>query len=170
MPLPPLPPSPCLRSWDTSLCPDPVTCAQNCALDGANYEGTYGVTTSGDSMSIKLVTVGQYDTNIGARTYILDAPGHYKQFQLKNREFAFTVDVSTLPCGVNGALYFVDMDADGGMSEYPGDKAGANYGTGYCDAQCPRDIKFIYGEANILQWDPSPDGDPNSGWGMYGSW
>lgn len=27
------------------------------------------------------------------------------------------------------------------------------YGTGYCDAQCPHDIKFINGEANIKEWD-----------------
>ncbi|ESK92224.1 gh 7 family exocellobiohydrolase [Moniliophthora roreri MCA 2997] len=25
------------NTWDTSLCPDGVTCAQNCALDGADY-------------------------------------------------------------------------------------------------------------------------------------
>ena len=27
------------NEWDQSLCPDPVTCAQNCALDGADYSG-----------------------------------------------------------------------------------------------------------------------------------
>lgn len=37
------------------------------------------------------------------------------------------------------------MDADGGMSKYPNNKAGAKYGTGYCDSQCPRDLKFING-------------------------
>ena len=26
--------------WDTSICPDPVTCAKNCALEGADYAGT----------------------------------------------------------------------------------------------------------------------------------
>jgi hypothetical protein len=46
-------------------------------------------------------------------------------------------------CGINGALYFVKMDADGGLAKYPTNKAGAPYGTGYCDAQCPRDLKFI---------------------------
>ncbi len=51
-------------------------------------------------------------------------------YQLKNREFVFDVDVSTLPCGVNGALYFVQMDADGGLSKYPLNQAGAAYGTG----------------------------------------
>ena len=42
------------------------------------------------------------------------------------------------------------MEADGGMSKYSGNKAGAKYGTGYCDAQCPHDIKFINGEVGIL--------------------
>ncbi len=32
------------------------------------------------------------------------------------------------------------------QSKYPGDQAGAEYGTGYCDAQCPQDIKFINGQ------------------------
>lgn len=31
-------------------------------------------------------------------------------FKLLNQEFTFDVDVSQLPCGVNGALYFVEMD------------------------------------------------------------
>jgi len=78
------------------------------------------------------------------------------------------VDVSNLPCGLNGALYFVEMPADGGLSKYPNNKAGAKYGTGYCDAQCPHDIKFINGEANILQWTPSPN-DPNTGTGKFGT-
>eukprot|EP00662_Eupelagonemidae_sp_cell21_P023650 gene23650-908_t len=47
------------------------------------------------------------------------------------------------------------MEADGGEGRFPGNKAGAKYGTGYCDAQCPNDVKFINGEANILDWDPS---------------
>ena len=33
-------------------------------------------------------------------------------------------------------------------------KAGAEFGTGYCDAQCPHDIKFINGEANLVDWEP----------------
>ena len=43
-------------------------------------------------------------------------------FKLKNKEFTFDVDASQLPCGLNGALYFVEMDADGGLSEYPGNR------------------------------------------------
>ena len=77
------------------------------------------------------------------------------------------VDVSQLPCGLNGAVYFVEMEEDGG-AHYPGNKAGAAYGTGYCDAQCPHDLKWINGEANSEGWQAS-DNDINSGIGKYGS-
>ena len=72
----------------------------------------------------------------------MDNDNEYMMFQLKNQEFSFEVDVSNLPCGLNGALYFVNMEKDGGMASGVNNKAGAKYGTGYCDAQCPHDIKF----------------------------
>jgi len=156
------------NEWDKTLCPDPVTCATNCAIDGADYSGTYGITSSGSELTLKFVTKGPYSTNIGSRVYLLDTDTKYRMFKLKNKEFTFDVDVSGLPCGLNGALYFVAMDADGGMSKHPGNKAGAKYGTGYCDAQCPHDIKFINGEANTLNWKPSPN-DKNAGTGQYGT-
>ena len=156
------------NTWDASLCPDGVTCARNCALDGADYHGTYGVFASGSSLKLNFVTHGSYSTNIGSRLYLLDSDTEYLMFKLKNREFTFDVDVSKLPCGLNGALYFVEMDADGGMSKYPGNKCGAKYGTGYCDAQCPHDLKFINGEANCEDWKPS-NSDKNSGVGKYGT-
>ena len=59
----------------------------------------------------------------------------YQMFTLQGNEFAFDVDLSKLDCGLNGALYMVSMDADGGMAKYPANKAGAKYGTGYCDSQ-----------------------------------
>lgn len=154
--------------WDTSLCPDPVTCATKCAIDGADYQGTYGISSSGNTLKLGFVTHGPYSTNIGSRVYLLADPNHYQIFKLKNQEFSFDVDVSQLPCGLNGALYFVQMDADGGASKYPNNKAGAAYGTGYCDAQCPHDLKFINGEANIVNWQPDPN-NPNSGIGQYGT-
>jgi cellulose 1,4-beta-cellobiosidase len=46
---------------------DPATCAKNCALDGADYEGTYGITTSGDSLTLSFVT----GSNVGSRVYLL---------------------------------------------------------------------------------------------------
>lgn len=54
----------------------------------------------------------------------------YEMFTLMDNEFAFDVELSTLECGLNGALYFVMMDEDGGMSRYSTNTAGAQYGTG----------------------------------------
>lgn len=155
-------------SWDASLCPDGVTCARNCALDGADYRGTYGVMVSGGDIRLNFVSRGSFFTNVGSRIFLLDSETEYKLFKLKNKEFTFDVDVVELPCGLNGALYMVEMEADGGMARYPGNKCGAKYGTGYCDARCPRDLKFINGEANCEQWTPSKT-DKNSGTGRYGS-
>lgn len=153
------------NEWDTSICTSPSVCAQSCALDGADYEGTYGISSSDDALSLTFVT----DSNVGSRTYLMDAAGtEYKAFNMKNKEFTFDVDVSTLPCGLNGALYFVEMPADGGMSTQENNKAGAKYGTGYCDSQCPQDVKFIGGLANTIDWTPST-GDANSGTGSKGS-
>ena len=132
------------NAWDPTLCPDPVTCAKNCALDGADYPGTYGISTSGNALTLKFVT----GSNVGSRVYLLQDASTYQLFKLKNQEFTFDVDMSNLPCGINGALYLSQMDADGGLAKYPGNKAGAKYGTGYCDSQCPQDIKFINGEVS----------------------
>ncbi|KAJ7612272.1 glycoside hydrolase [Roridomyces roridus] len=158
------------NTWDTSICPDGKTCAANCALDGADYSGTYGITTSGNALTLKFVTTSQ-QKNIGSRVYLM-APGStsaYQTFNFVNQEFTFDVDVSGLPCGLNGALYFVQMDADGGVAKSNGaNKAGPKYGTGYCDAQCPRDIKFINGVANSAGWTPSPN-DTNAGTGTMGT-
>lgn len=135
------------NTWDTTLCPDPTTCAANCALDGADYEGVYGITASDNSLTLKFVT----DKNVGSRVYLMADDSTYQGFNLKNNEFTFDVDMSNLPCGLNGALYFSQMDLDGGMAKNTGNKAGAAYGTGYCDAQCPHDIKFINGEVSLAE-------------------
>ncbi|KIK52078.1 carbohydrate-binding module family 1 protein [Collybiopsis luxurians FD-317 M1] len=157
------------NTWDATLCPDPTTCAANCALDGADYPGTYGVTASGSSLTLKLVTQSS-QKNVGSRLYLM-APGsttEYQSFKLINQEFTFDVDVSQLPCGLNGAVYFSQMDIDGGTSRFPTNKAGAKFGTGYCDSQCPHDIKFIDGQANINDWTPASN-NGNTGTGSLGS-
>ncbi|KAG8928789.1 Exoglucanase 1 [Tulasnella sp. 418] len=150
------------NAFDTSLCPDGVTCANNCALDGADYSGTYGITTSGSALTLKFKT----GTNIGSRVYLMANDSKYQMFKLKNKEFTFDVELSSLGCGLNGALYFSEMLEDGGLSKYPTNRAGAKYGTGYCDAQCPHDIKFISGEANVDGWTGT---STNTGKGKYGS-
>jgi cellulose 1,4-beta-cellobiosidase len=135
------------NTWNTTLCPDDVTCAANCALDGAAYSSTYGVTTSGNALTLDFVTVSE-QANVGSRLYLMASENEYEIFNVLNQEFTFDVDVSHLPCGLNGALYMSTMPADGGMAEYPTNKAGAAYGTGYCDSQCPRDLKFIDGQVS----------------------
>jgi cellulase len=72
--------------------------------------------------------------DVSPRVYLLGSDGDYEMLQLLGQEIRFDVDVSTLVCGENGALYLSQMEATGGRSQYnPG---GANYGSGYCDAQC----------------------------------
>ena len=155
--------------WDPTFCPDADTCTANCAIEDLRDEewaGTYGITAQGnDKFSLKFVTQGTYSTNVGSRVFLTDGSGSkYRMFQLLNKEFTFTVNTAGLDCGLNGALYFVEMDPDGGLSEFPENKAGAKFGTGYCDAQCPHDMKWINGVANVIDWTPS-DNDANAGFG-----
>ena len=156
------------NQWNSGFCPDPDTCAQNCSLEGvptSDWRGTYGVQSYADQLHVGFVTQGQYSKNVGSRMYLLDTEDSYEMFYLKNQEFSFEVDVSQLECGLNGALYFVNMEADGGKASGKYNQAGAKYGTGYCDAQCPRDIKFIGGEANILDWETSGTDTGVGRWG-----
>jgi len=142
-------------SWDNNYCPDAVTCAQKCAVDGVDsndMQNTYGVSSDGTTLRLNYVTQGQYSKNVGSRMFMLASDNtNYEMFKLKNKEFSFEVDVSQLPCGLNGALYFVEMDQNGGLGK-GNNKAGSKYGTGYCDAQCPHDIKWIDGKANLENW------------------
>lgn len=158
------------NDWVAEYCPDSDTCTANCAIDGvdqASWGGTYGISASGGEVSIKFLTYGTYSTNVGSRIYLMESDSDYRMFYLKNKEFSIDVDSSGLPCGLNGAMYFVEMEKDGGMASYPTNEAGAKYGTGYCDGQCPHDMKFIAGKANCDDWVPS-DNDVNAGSGKYG--
>jgi cellulose 1,4-beta-cellobiosidase len=155
------------NTWNTTLCPDNVSCAKNCALDGAAYASTYGVTTSGNSLKIDFVTTST-QKNVGARLYLMASTNAYQMFKPLNAEFTFDVNVANLPCGLNGALYFTGMLADGGQSTEPNNKAGPAYGVGYCDSQCPRDLKFIAGQANAVGWTPATN-SANTGLGQTGS-
>jgi cellulose 1,4-beta-cellobiosidase len=150
------------NTWDPAFCSDATTCAQQCAVEGADYQNTYGIssTSTQDGLNLNFVTPGDYGTNFGSRTYLLEKDNagqdHYKMFHLLNREFTFDVDVSALTCGLNGALYFVEMDEHGDW-DGSANTAGAKYGTGYCDAQCPHDVKFIKGTANVEDWQSTND-------------
>lgn len=139
--------------WDGHICPDGKTCAGSCEMEGIDedaYSESYGVSAADGGVEIKFIMETEFGQSVGSRLYLMEGEDTYKMFALKNREFAFEVDVSSLPCGINAALYLVEMPADGGKSS--GNSAGAKFGTGYCDAQCPHDLKFIDGEANIKGW------------------
>ena len=97
---------------------------QNCAIEGADYSKTYGITVSSDSLTLKFITKGEFATNIGSRLYLMKDTNNYEMFKLVNNEFTFDVDLSQLPCGLNGALYFVSMPQKGHGTP------GAKYGTG----------------------------------------
>ncbi|KAK4159896.1 glycoside hydrolase [Cladorrhinum sp. PSN259] len=154
------------NKW-TDACKTATDCASKCQLEGANYGTTYGASTSGDALTLKFLTKHEYGTNIGSRFYLMNGASKYQMFTLMNNEFTFDVDLSTVECGLNAALYFVAMDEDGGMAAYSTNKAGAKYGTGYCDAQCARDLKFVGGKANVEGWRESSN-DPNAGVGPMG--
>ncbi|EAA27195.1 glycoside hydrolase family 7 protein [Neurospora crassa] len=132
------------------LCPDAATCAANCALEGVDY-ASLGVKTEGDALTLNQwvsdpSNPGHYKTS-SPRTYLVAEDGkNYEAVKLLGKEISFDVDVSNLPCGMNGAFYLSEMLMDGGRGEF--NAAGAEYGTGYCDAQCPK-LDFINGEANI---------------------
>jgi len=137
--------------WSASLCSDPVTCAQQCQLEGLDaddYSKIYGVNAVPGGLKLVFAPPGG---SVGSRLYLMSDDSNFKMFKLKNKEFTFDVDVSSLPCGLNGAVYFVEMDQKGDWNG-ASNAAGAMYGTGYCDAQCPQDLKFIGGEANVLHW------------------
>ena len=120
---------------NTTLCPNEAECAENCAVEGADYASS-GISTSGNTLTLK-----QYIDNNGSisnaspRVYLLGSDGNYEMLQLLGQELRYDVDVSNVPCGENGALYLSAMDPTGGRSL--NNPAGANYGSGYCDAQCP---------------------------------
>ena len=118
------------------LCATKESCAKNCVLDGVDY-ASHGVHTAADRLILH-----QYQKSNGGvsavspRVYLLDESGkNYNMLQLLNQEISFDVELSSLVCGMNGALYLSEMLQSGGRNKL--NPAGAQYGTGYCDAQCP---------------------------------
>lgn len=119
-----------VKSIEIKTCSGDGHCvAQNkrIALDkDANATGSEGqdlVKVNGDALTL---TYGGASVG-GPRVYLIegDANENYL-FMLKNKSFAFDVELSSLRCGFNAALYHVGMDKNSGEAEM---------GTKYCDAQ-----------------------------------
>ena len=77
----------------------------------------------------------------------------YRMFYLLNQEISVDVDTSAAGCGINFTIYLISMQADGGAAQ--SGYTGAQYGTGYCDAQAPQPDRpscdeFDIWEANSL--------------------
>lgn len=153
---------------------NPIDCAKSCvleAVDKKKLNDDYGVSIESvpsvleDGVQEDALRLSFYSANkkgpdgktpapdyTPTRFYMMNSANadgddeEYELLKLKNKEFTFTVDVSTLTCGLNGALYLVEMSATGNKGET--NTAGAKFGTGYCDAQCPIDMKFVDGQAN----------------------
>jgi cellulase len=118
---------------NVTVCPTEEACFKNCVVEGINDYEDYGVYTDGASISLHQLNKAGED--VTPRVYLLDESGQeYDMLKLTGNELSFDVDVSKLPCGMNGALYLTEMSETGGRSALnPG---GATYGSGYCDAQC----------------------------------
>ena len=87
------------------------------ALDATSNgtEGLISVDGSGKALTLKYggPALG------GPRVYLIEEDGVNKNtmFLLKNQEFSFEVELSSLPCGFNAALYFVGMTENIGGAE-----------------------------------------------------
>ncbi|KFA63636.1 hypothetical protein S40285_03165 [Stachybotrys chlorohalonatus IBT 40285] len=131
---------------NATACPDAETCQENCVMDGVSDYSTYGIRTEGTELHLDHLRDSDLSL-LSPRVYLLSEDKQsYEMLQLLDQEFTFDVDVSKLPCGMNGALYLSEMEAQGGLGGL--NTAGAYYGTGYCDAQCYT-TPFINGEPNL---------------------
>ncbi|KAH9205995.1 hypothetical protein DL95DRAFT_489102 [Leptodontidium sp. 2 PMI_412] len=141
--------TPCASgAFNSTICPTVEVCAKNCEVEGADYS-TYGIKTAGDALTLNLFTTKEGILGESSpRVYLMADDSTYDMLKLLNQELAFDVDMSKVPCGINGALYLSEMPNNGGLNGL--NKVGAKYGSGYCDAQCPKQA-FINGMANIDQ-------------------
>ncbi|TFK34293.1 concanavalin A-like lectin/glucanase domain-containing protein [Crucibulum laeve] len=79
--------------WDMILCSGSKTCTQNGAIEGANYASTCGITTTGDSLTLKLITQSE-NRNVSSR---------YEMFKLLNMEFYYPRNIKFIQGDANVA-------------------------------------------------------------------
>ncbi|KIO27496.1 glycoside hydrolase family 7 protein [Tulasnella calospora MUT 4182] len=150
-------------TWHTELFANEEMLNQTCGLEGIPGYSEFGITTSGNALRLQFVThpSGSQSPNVGSRVYLMADDNTYAIFKPLAQEITFDVDMSNLPCGIAADIHFAEMAADGGIAESGGwNTAGAKYGTGYCGAQCPRDVRFIQDHIN---WNYAPPQTPGFG-------
>ena len=77
-------------------CSDKDICISKRVVQGGDQEhsNTYGVNVSGCKLEFGLVTQWFSSKNIDSRTYLMDKDYPYKLFQLKSKDFTYTVCTS----------------------------------------------------------------------------
>ncbi|CAE7357939.1 cbhB [Symbiodinium natans] len=130
---------------------------ERCYLQGLSatrYAEAYGVEVgvpNNRAITMRFATkdANAPSPNYGSRIYLTDGKG-YTLFAPMGGDIAFDVDVSQVPAGMNAAVYLVSMDRYGNLNSVSPDgvmnTAGWMRGLGYCDAQCPKDLKFVQGQ------------------------
>ena len=82
---------------NATVCPNEVTCAKNCIVEGISDYAAYGITTSGSALNMHQLVNG---TTVSPRCYLLQENGaEYEMLQLTGNELSFDVESSKLPCG-----------------------------------------------------------------------
>ena len=117
-----------IRQCDQSGCtPLKTRIALDSASNHTSSSGQKLIAVGGAGMDELTLTYGGADVG-GPRVYLIEEDGVNKNhmFMLKGQEFTFEVELSSMHCGFNAALYFVGMTANEGEAEN---------GTKYCDAQ-----------------------------------
>ncbi|KAK3349771.1 glycoside hydrolase family 7 protein [Lasiosphaeria hispida] len=119
------------------------------ATEPADY-AAMGVSTKGNAVTMYHYVKDASGKlfNATPRIYLLDGDGKYVMMKLLNQELTVDVDLSTLPCGENGAFYLSEMVADGSKNPGQFNIGGAGMGNGYCDAQCQG---YCCGEMDIIE-------------------
>lgn len=135
----------CFNETGLWNCLDYKTCIDTCLIDGITmpeWKESFNIEIihENDSSKVQLGLPSSRDAKSGPRLLLLDeSQRKYQPFNLLNKKVSFTVDTSKVGCGLNGALYFTNMDLINNIS----DAAGPSYGMGYSDAQIPTDYKYL---------------------------
>ncbi|KAI0477850.1 cellulase [Xylariaceae sp. FL0804] len=126
------------------VCSTVEACATQCQMSAISNYSSVGVATANASVQLDMFVDG---SEVSPRLYLLaEGKKNYEMVHFTGNEFAFDIDASKLPCGMNSALYLSEMIESGGRNSYnPG---GASWGTGYCDAQCGVS-QFLNGVGNV---------------------
>ncbi|CAL1132622.1 unnamed protein product [Cladocopium goreaui] len=141
---------------DCASLTDDAATLERCYLQGlraSKYAAGYGVlvgTPNNRALTLRYATkdADSPSPNYGSRVYLTDGEG-YSLFSPMAGEISFDIDISQVPAGMNAAVYLVSMNRYGNIASISNsgvmNVAGWRRGLGYCDAQCPKDLRFVQG-------------------------